>query len=96
MIVIGLLYLLLGIVNNTIGNLRDNFTVIRISYHFIMVGSFNIAIFAASFFIDFIDKYQTSIAAISVCIFAILILFEYNKEYRRYRNILDKYDREDS
>lgn len=95
MIGVGLTYLSLGLVLSML-NRNEKFksgSMGRTALLFTMIGSLNIAIYTAGFFLPFFKEWGTILSGVSVIIFVLLVLMESNKDYRKFRDRMDELER---
>jgi hypothetical protein len=90
----GIVYIVLGVIQYQIFRItnRINGTVKRNSMLFIAVGGFNVGIYALGLLLPFFAKYGDMIGAISIIVFAILLLLELNKDYRKFRDRQEEFE----
>lgn len=89
MIVIGLVFLVIGILIEACMRVNPELrsgTSTRIGLHFIMIGLFNIVVWTAGNFWFFLYINGPLISGISVFVFTVLFLLELNKPYVRYKD----------
>lgn len=89
MLIVGILYVLLGILTLFASKNRGVGTVNRMSGLLVSTG---LLISATSLF--FVGKVETLICGILVIIFSLLSLLEVNKHYRKFRNYVDHMDKQ--
>jgi hypothetical protein len=97
MIAIGIIYLALGLIIKLFLAARKelfSLTASRIGLHFIMIGAFNTCVYFCGKLGLWQDHISVLLGAASVLVFAVLMILECSREFRLFRETVEKYDKE--